>query len=91
MKKLIINKHSFIDIITNSSMEIFICDNSKSVDFIKMMLRAKCEETGEMDWHDNELSVYELDDNEIEIYSFLNDPDWFCDFVYKNFNVIRRG
>lgn len=39
MKKvLLINFHSFVDIITNSSTELFVGESSKSVDFIKEMI-----------------------------------------------------
>ena len=39
MKQLmIINTHSMIDVITNSSTELFIVDESKTVEFVKDIL-----------------------------------------------------
>lgn len=35
---LVINTSSFVDVITNSSSELFICDTAKSIDFIKGFL-----------------------------------------------------
>lgn len=39
--KFIINTHSFIDVITNSSSEIFICDTTKSLDDITALVKNK--------------------------------------------------
>jgi hypothetical protein len=41
---LLLDKHSFVDVITNSSSEIFVCDTDKSEKFIKEFLE-KCLET----------------------------------------------
>ena len=40
MKKqiLIVNTHSFVDIITNSSSELFVCDTKKSIEAVKEIL-----------------------------------------------------
>jgi hypothetical protein len=40
MKKdtIIISVHSFIDVITNSSTELFVCDTDKSVEVVKSMV-----------------------------------------------------
>jgi len=39
MKNLIlINNHSFVDVITNSSSELFICNTGKSIEFVKEIL-----------------------------------------------------
>jgi hypothetical protein len=35
MKSIIISPHSFVDLITNSSSELFICDTKKSIDTVK--------------------------------------------------------
>ena len=35
MKHIIISPHSFVDLITNSSSELFICDTKKSIDSVK--------------------------------------------------------
>ena len=39
MKTFILNYHSFIDVITNSSSELFICSDKKIVNFIKELLK----------------------------------------------------
>lgn len=39
-QSLIINTHSFIDVITNSSSELFICDTDKSIEFVKEILQS---------------------------------------------------
>lgn len=36
---LLINTHSFVDVITNSSTELFVCDTDKTVDAIKDILK----------------------------------------------------
>ena len=38
--KILINQHSFIDVITNSSSELFVCNTTKSLDFIKTFLQS---------------------------------------------------
>lgn len=40
MKAFIINVHSLVDLITNSSSEIFVCANNKSVETIKQLIDA---------------------------------------------------
>lgn len=37
---LVINPHSFIDVITNSSTELFVCDTDKTVEMVKQILAA---------------------------------------------------
>lgn len=41
MRKLLVDMHSFVDVITNSSSEIFVCDTDKSTGFTEDFLR-KC-------------------------------------------------
>ena len=39
MKKIIlVDPHSFVDVITNSSSELFVCDTDKSVKFVETFL-----------------------------------------------------
>lgn len=38
-QKLAINIHSFVDVITNSSTELFVCDTKKSIDEIEEILK----------------------------------------------------
>jgi len=87
-KTIIIGKpHSSVDLITNSSTVIFTVNDS-SVDMIREIIFVKCQETDDLDWFERDLTVDELENNTIEIYSFVNDPDWFCDFIKNNFNVV---
>jgi hypothetical protein len=39
MKTFILNYHSFIDVITNSSSELFICSDKNIVNFIKELFK----------------------------------------------------
>lgn len=44
MKKVIkIETHSFVDVITNSSTELFVCNTDKSVEMVKEILTEKYE------------------------------------------------
>lgn len=36
---LVINSHSIVDVITNSSSELFVCDKDKSIEFVKKILK----------------------------------------------------
>jgi hypothetical protein len=38
MKTLVINQHSFVDVITNSSTELYVCDKEKSLEAVKEIL-----------------------------------------------------
>lgn len=38
-QKLAINVHSFVDVITNSSTELFVCDTKKSIEEIEKILK----------------------------------------------------
>lgn len=42
MNKLIIKTHSFVDLITNSSSELFICDTNKEIEVVKDILKELC-------------------------------------------------
>lgn len=35
---IVINTHSFVDLITNSSSELFVCDTDKSLDMVKQII-----------------------------------------------------
>jgi len=43
-KYIAINTHSFVDVITNSSTEIFVCDTDKTIITIKEILKSMLEE-----------------------------------------------
>jgi hypothetical protein len=38
MEKLLINIHSFVDVITNSSTELFVCETDKALDVVKSLV-----------------------------------------------------
>jgi hypothetical protein len=88
MKKFVIKPHSYVDLITNSSTEIFTLDNSKSEDTVREILKMMCQSEYDLEWFERELRVSTNENGTIEVYSFLNSPDWFCDFVEKTFNVV---
>lgn len=48
MYKIIIDTHSFLDVITNSSSELFICDKEQSIEFVKEMLHFMLDKWNEM-------------------------------------------
>jgi len=70
MRQIIqVNLHSFVDVITNSSTELFVCDTKKSVEMIKELLQdilstwCKCNDKEE-DFAEvfGEISVIQKDD-----------------------------
>lgn len=79
--RYIIQKHSFIDIITNSSMETYLLDTTKSLEMVKLLVEEKCKEYDEMRWFNSECKIYLNENNKIEIYSFLNMDDKIRDFI----------
>ncbi len=44
----VINKHSFVDLITNSSSELFVCNTNKSIEMIKNLLTKLIETHSEL-------------------------------------------
>ena len=49
MKKVIVvNLHSFVDIITNSSTELFVCNTNKSLELVKELLEFMLEKWNEL-------------------------------------------
>lgn len=91
MSVIKIQLHSIVDLITNSSTELFTINTNISVYVIRDIFEEKCKLTNEMEWFEKELSInYGDKDGQVTIYSFLNDPDWFYDFIYENFTVISH-
>jgi hypothetical protein len=87
MKKLI-KIHSTVELITNSSTEIFTLAKEHDAFYVKEILRLKAKEEGDLEWFESNVTVSTIDNGTVEVYSKLNDPDWFNDFVEKYFNVI---
>jgi hypothetical protein len=54
---LVLDTHSFVDVITNSSTELFVCDTEKSVEQVAGLLMAKLEE-----YNSNNECSYKFDD-----------------------------
>ena len=43
MKQIgVIGTHSFVDVITNSSTELFVCDTEKTIEAVKQILKNPC-------------------------------------------------
>ena len=85
---IVSKQHSRVELITNSSTVIFTVQGSLRNNVLEI-LELKCQQTDDMDWFNSELTVSDNDDGTVEIYSFLNDPCWFCDFVNSHFNIIK--
>lgn len=66
MKKLIINTHSFVDVITNSSTEIFVTTHDKSVEMIKSIIDTFLEAAGSDKKADDICKVYIKKDEDNE-------------------------
>ncbi|HKZ43146.1 MAG TPA: hypothetical protein VJ044_19465 [Candidatus Hodarchaeales archaeon] len=73
MEKAFINIHSFVDIITNSSTELFVCDTDKSVEVVEDLINEI------QDKYPNEyghrLSVKLADEYELGYYLDINDEE----------------
>jgi len=82
-----IKLHSIVDLITNSSTEIFTVSDDNGEHFIKELLRKEASKYDDLEWFENDVNITTNDDGSIEIYSSINDPEWFNEFMYKNFNV----
>lgn len=87
MINYLIKPHSFIDLITNSSTELFIVSTAKSVFTIQEMLRDLCVSEDDKEWYYGDLRVTQ-EGEDVRIFSFLNSPDWFVDFIESNFTII---
>ena len=55
---IVINKHSFIDVITNSSTELFVADKDKSKEFIEEFLEENDIKWVEVRWLDDEEKLF---------------------------------
>ena len=65
--KIVISIHSFVDVITNSSTEIFVCDTEKSVEMVSDMVDAI--QTMFPNEYGHTLSVRQSDEDEVT-YAF---------------------
>lgn len=94
MKTYFLKLHSIVDLITNSSTEIFILDTNKTAELVYELIKEKCKESNDLydlDWcTKGELSVTQTSENTVKIFSWLNEPDWLQDWLYENFTVISH-
>lgn len=67
-KTILINLHSFVDVITNSSTELFVCDTDKSVEVVKQILQDKLDS-----WNRNEGHNRSFDDVFCEPYIYTKE------------------
>ncbi len=98
MKKIFkLNYHSIVDVITNSSSELFVCSDKKVLDFLKSMIgndihkdvgfsiqtyKEFCDETG------SEIHGTFKDDDEIISINVEHGSDDFESFL-RNLNFIE--
>jgi hypothetical protein len=61
-KVLVIETHSFIDVITNSSTEIFICDTDKTLDAVKEILQMIIDNHNRLAKLSGDISPLDFDD-----------------------------
>jgi len=93
MKKdtIIISVHSFVDVITNSSTELFVCDTDKSIDVVRAMVDEM------QDKYPNEyghrLSTCSMDPNDWrigELCNFYGEEDEAVKYLeMKGYKIIK--
>lgn len=98
-ERFLIKAHSFIDVITNSSTELFICDTDKTVEFVKEqlleLLRIYNMKAELMGWnplkYDDILEEPFERDTEIVIYERFENSIPYClgDDITYLFNAVR--
>jgi hypothetical protein len=74
----VVNTHSFVDLITNSSSELFVCNTSKSISFVEEVLKELIKNAGEE--YSNcigeiSLSKYNLDKHLVESFKSFQEND----------------
>jgi uroporphyrinogen-III decarboxylase len=74
MKKLIINLHSFVDLITNSSSEIFIQASHKFIETIKEMVN-NLFELAQSNLKFDDVFVAELEVMDYESYEYVKESE----------------
>ena len=63
----------------------FIIEDKDALNFVDNIIRKKCEELKEMEWYRADYEIRIDENNNIEIYSFLNMPDEIRDLLIKIF------
>lgn len=96
----IVNNHSFVDVITNSSSELFVCNTEKTIDLVKDILKELLyKHNPKLNFDDCfgtiELSKYNFDENAIskEVYrnykSLSDSPD-YSDYFSPKLHVSQH-
>ena len=89
-----IKVHSVIDVITNSSTELFIIESDyrTSLKMITTVIEAICREIGHMKWFHEEFSIaYNEEYDTIEVFSLLNLPNEVEYFLEKIQSSCPKG
>lgn len=81
--------HSAVDLITNSSTEIFIIKNATE-NIIKTLVGMACTFHNELDWFQKEAEFSTLDDGSVQIYSVINGPEWLEEYLQQFFKEVQR-
>jgi hypothetical protein len=90
MKKFIISIHSFVDIITNSSTELFVLDTSNSVEFIEKLLKEKEKEFPPEYGH--YISVDALEDWRIgEMFGYIDEENAINILRIKGYEIKKTN
>lgn len=79
MDKILMNVHSFVDVITNSSTELFVCNTNKSIDTVKeilndLILKYKIDESD---------TDYDHENYEGNFEDMFNEPFIYTEEIYK--------
>lgn len=81
MKPIIINYHSFVDLITNSSTEIYISCHTKSVEYLKELIDSLLKASGS-DKKAEELFDFKITKEDYDtgkVKTLKKDEDFECD------------
>jgi hypothetical protein len=55
---IVINSHSFVDVITNSSTELFVCDTDKSIEMVKEILQTVLDGYNMLNESEYDMSIF---------------------------------
>lgn len=84
--KYIINIHSFIDVITNSSTELFVCNTDKTLETIETLVYEM--EKQYPNEYGHKLSVDYCDDYQLqEVFGYIEEEDAVKFLKAKGYNV----
>ena len=88
----IINPHSFVDVITNSSTELFVCDTNKSVELVKEILASNSDLYGYNEPFLFSIKEYRKNKNNYPfIDGWFKDADDYNDIKESRLEIIEYG